>query len=273
MDTLAVFAWPTIERTGRRTPKGPLCRGCKRCFRPAAHGLASFPTRGLRAGVRMRLAPATPGKMAAPTWPTRSRRMLRDAAFVRHEVDTIFRRAVHLEPHDRTETAGAIDLSLPVTRPGRYRPRVQQVTSLKIWTDKWRTRIIFLLWCDCGSLINIERALSVQAARVSQQRVTSTAHVPRAAQRQQCRVTDPIPHINIINKHAYHPLAPLSNVLPHRCPTTVTQDNLRECQDVSMNCLIDPMSNWESSRSVNYRYDNTGAVFKTRADVSARPVQ
>lgn len=75
--------------------------------------------------------PATLGKMAAPTWPTRSRRMLRDAAFVRHEVDTIFRRAVHLEPHIRTETAGAIDLSLPGTRPSRYRPRVQQVTSLK----------------------------------------------------------------------------------------------------------------------------------------------
>lgn len=75
---------------------------------------------------------STPGKMAVPTWPPGSRRMLCDGAPVRNDVDTICRRAAHLDTHIRTDITVVIDSSLAATRHGRRREtRVQQVISFR----------------------------------------------------------------------------------------------------------------------------------------------
>lgn len=62
---------------------------------------------------------STPGKMAVPTWPPGSRRMLCYGAPVRNGVDTISQRAIYLNKYIRTESAGVIDLFFVVKRRDR----------------------------------------------------------------------------------------------------------------------------------------------------------
>ncbi|CAH2239442.1 jg23873 [Pararge aegeria aegeria] len=72
----------------------------------------------------MRRAPSTPGKMAMPTWPPGSRRMLRDAALVRNNADTNSQPPVHFDTHIRIETGRPIDLLLAPIRRVSGEPRV-----------------------------------------------------------------------------------------------------------------------------------------------------
>lgn len=59
--------------------------------------------------------------------------MLCDGAPVRNDVDTVSWRALQLDTHIRTKSAGVIDLPLAVSlRHRRCKTRVQQVTAFHV---------------------------------------------------------------------------------------------------------------------------------------------
>ncbi|CAG9560354.1 unnamed protein product [Danaus chrysippus] len=102
---------------------------------------------------------STPGKMAMPTWPPGSRRMLREATPVRNTVDTISSSAIRYNTHFRI-TDSAIDLTPAPRRRVFSKPRVQQKVSVEVGPETSQEdssvgvmiTVVFAIWSAARAL-------------------------------------------------------------------------------------------------------------------------